>query len=300
LKTNSKAIQNALEYYPFRALIALLGALPYRICRAIIMFLFMTIGYHLRIRRDVADTQIRHVYPTWSTAKINCLIRGIYRQMALNILEEYFMDDSALSEKSIIVGSEYMQEARNLGKGVLMAAAHFGNWEAARILPLQGIPLSVIVKKQRNTLFDAYTNAIRTRSGMHIIDMKHGLRKIISDLSEKRVVAIMADQNAGSKGIILDFLGYPASHWKGVAKLSLRYQIPIVPGFVIRSPEDKIIFEFSKMIYHPELEDNEENIAIILNKIIRITEDYIHKYPDHWFWVHKRWKHGYDMFKGKK
>lgn len=299
MKIKYKHIQNALEYYPFRVLIALLRALPYKLSRAIIVFMFQTLGYHLRIRRDVAETQIKHVYPNWSAERVNRLIKAVYRQMALNIAEEYLMDDATLSAKSDIIGLEFMREAQELDRGVVIATAHFGNWEAARILTTLGIPLSVIVKKQRNTMFDSYTNAIRTRSGLHIIDMKRGLREILADLSDKRVVAILADQNAGSRGIMLDFLGYPASNWKGVAKLSLRYKIPIVPGFVIRSPQDRIQFEFSKMIYHPELEDNEENIVVILNKIIKVTEEYIHKYPDHWFWVHKRWKHGYDMFKGK-
>ncbi|MCB5265710.1 MAG: lysophospholipid acyltransferase family protein [Candidatus Cloacimonetes bacterium] len=289
-------LKNVLEYYPFRALIAVLKLLPYRLSKAFILGLFHWVGYGLGIRRKVASIQLRKVYPDWPQERINEVMKGLYRQMGLNIIEEYLMSDAELERISEIQGREYVDEALAMGRGAILATAHFGNWEAARILPLKGIPLSVITKKQRNTLFDDYTNAIRERSGLHVIDMKRGLRDIISDLKDNRMVAILADQNAGSHGLVLDFLSYPASHWKGVAKLSLRYQIPIVPGFVVRTKDDGLRFEFSPMIYHPDLEDKEENYEKVLSQIIAITERYIHKYPDHWFWVHKRWKHAYDMF----
>ncbi|MDY0126567.1 MAG: lysophospholipid acyltransferase family protein [Candidatus Cloacimonadaceae bacterium] len=291
-----KDLINAAEYYPFRALIALLKLLPYRLSRALILGLFYCFGYGLGIRRDVASTQLKKVYPDWSERRIKKVLKGIYRQMGLNIIEEYLMSDADLSQKTRIKGREHIDAALAKGRGAILATGHFGNWEAARILPLKGIPLSVIIKKQRNILFDDYTNAIRKRSGLRLIDMKRGLRDILIDLKENRVIAILADQNAGSRGLVLDFLSYPASHWKGVAKLSLRYQIPIIPGFVVRTEDDKLCFEFSPMIYHPELEDKEENYEQVLSQIIAITETYIHKYPDHWFWVHKRWKHAYDMF----
>ncbi len=291
-----KDILNIIEYYPFRALIALLKALPYSCSKRFVSALFGFFGYSIGIRRDVARMQLQKVYPHWTDAKLKQVLKDIYRQMALNIVEEYVISDSHLNQNSVIIGQEHITKALALGRGAILATAHFGNWEAARILPLRGIPLSVIAKKQRNTLFDDYTNAIRERNGVHVIDMKRGLRDIIADLKDNRIVAILADQNAGSRGMVMDFLGYPASHWKGVAKLSLRYKIPIVPGFVVRDAEDNLRFEFSPIIYHPDLGDEEENYATVLSQIIKITEEYIHKYPEQWFWVHKRWKHAYDMF----
>lgn len=291
-----KDLINILEYYPFRALIALLKLLPYRCSKAFVLALFRLFGYGIGIRRKIAAAQLKKIYPKWDQAQLRKVLKGIYRHMAVNIVEEYLLDDDGLNQNSSIEGKEHIEKALSMGRGAILATAHFGNWEAARILPLKGIPLSVITKKQRNTLFDNYTNAIRQHSGVHIIDMKRGLRDIIADLKENRLVAILADQNAGSRGMVLDFLGYPASHWKGVAKLSLRYKIPIVPGFVVRSEDDSLCFEFSEMIYYPDLEDKEENYPHLLSQIIRVTEEYIHRYPDQWFWVHKRWKHAYDMF----
>ena len=95
----------------------------------------------------------------------------------------------------------------------------------------------------------------------------------------------------------MDFLGYPASHWKGIGKIALRYQVPIVPTFALRNPDDSLTYKFEPMIYHPDWEDTEDNIKLILTELDAILERYIRQYPEQWFWVHKRWKHGYDMFK---
>jgi len=292
----NKTIQNKLEYYPFIALIALLKALPYSFSKAMICGLFDLVGYRFGVRKDVARKQMQKVYPDWSDEQLNRTLREMYRLMALNVCETYLMDDVTLNARSTISGMEYVDEALSLGNGAILATAHFGNWEAARILPLKNIPVSVITKRQRNRLFDSYTNAIRERNGVHTIDMRKGLRDILHDLKQNWVVANLADQNAHSSGLVLDFLGFPASHWKGVAKLSLRYKIPIFAGFVVRQPDDTLQFEFRPMLYWPELQDKEENYSKVIMEINRITEEFIHQYPEQWFWVHKRWKYATDMF----
>lgn len=254
------------------------------------------LGYILRIRRNVAEKQLVTVFPELSMQSRRRIVKDVYRNMADSTFEVYLLSDHELLKKIDWIDFKHMEAAMNLGRGAILATAHFGSWESARVMPLRDIPLSVVTKRQRNRIFDAYTNKIRTRSGLQVIDMRRGLRDMIHQLQQQRIVAILMDQNAGGSGLMLDFMGFPASHWKGVAKLSLRYQIPIVPGFAPRLPNGRIRFEFYPMILHPELEDKEENYPIILNEINAILIQMIHRYPEQWFWVHKRWKHGYEMF----
>lgn len=254
------------------------------------------VGYLLGIRRNVAEKQISTVFPDFNEAERRRIIKGVYQNMADSTFEMYLLNDQALLQRIDFIRYEYMDEAMALNRGAILATAHYGSWESARVMPMKQIPLSVITKRQRNRIFDAYTNQIRIRNGMKIIDMRRGLRDLIKHLQQKRIVAILMDQNAGGSGLMLDFMGFPASHWKGVAKLSLRYQIPIVPAFAPREANDRIRFEFFPMILHPELEDKEENYPVILNEINAILEQMIRRAPEQWLWVHKRWKHGYEMF----
>ncbi|MDD2331114.1 MAG: lysophospholipid acyltransferase family protein, partial [Candidatus Cloacimonetes bacterium] len=161
---------------------------------------------------------------------------------------------------------------------------------AARVFPHFNIPVSVNTKRQRNDLFDAYTNRIRERLGVSVIDMYKGLREINTRLKNNEMIAILTDQYAGGRGIISDFLGFPATHWKGAAKLSLKLKVPIVVGYALRNEDERIVFTFDSMIYHDCWDDTEENIRAVIDEVNRIHEQYIIAHPHQWFWVHKRWK----------
>lgn len=290
MQLNKKTLQNYAEYVALRSILSALKLIPYAVSSILLARLFVLIGYGVGIRRKQADKQLAKVYPDWSPKQRRAVLISLYKNMGLSIAEIYLMKEKVLLNKSRVHGMEHVQEAFALQRGSILATAHFGNWEAARILPTKGIPLSVIVKRQRNILFDRFNNARRVQHGVHLIDMKRGLRDIMQDLKGNRMVAILMDQNAGKTGLILDFLGFPATHWAGVAKLSLRYKVPIVPGFARRLPEGGISFEFEPMVYHPDWDDTEDNYVRLLAEINSVIERYIHQYPDQWFWVHKRWK----------
>lgn len=285
-----KPVQSFIEYLLMRPLIGFLRILPYRISRAIVVFLFLGVGYRMGIRRALAEHQISRVYPDWDKKRRRHVLRELYRGMALTICEIYLLAEKNLVGTSSISGMEHIQEAFALGRGAVLATAHFGNWEAARIMPEFGIPMSVVVKKQRNRYFDNFNNAIRMRHGVGLIDVKRGLRDILHELRRNHMVAILMDQNAGKNGLVLDFLGFPATHWVGVAKLSLRYKVPVVPGFALRKPDGTICFTFEPMIYHPDWDDTDEHEAAVLKEVNLIIEKYISAYPDQWLWLHKRWK----------
>jgi KDO2-lipid IV(A) lauroyltransferase len=288
LKRND--LLNRVEYAAFRIFLWKMRLLPYKAGRSVVTWLFVAIGYGLGIRRETAELHLRNVYPDLDDTSRKQLLKNIYRNMGLTVAELYLQNEQDLIRESTISGKAHAEKALSLNRGAILATAHFGNWEAARILPLYGIPLSVVVKQQHNPYFDRYNTAIRTRQGVAMIDFRKGLRDILKHLYNNEMVAILADQNAGRSGLVLDFLGFPASHWKGVAKISLRYKVPIVPAFALRTPEGTIKFCFEPMIYHPELEDTEENYVFILKKLDEVIESYIDRYPEQWFWVHKRWK----------
>ncbi len=280
---------NRTEYLLFRFLLFKLRLLPLAWRRWLITRLFVWIGFGLGIRREVAERNLRNVYPDQSPLERKTLLKKIYYNLGLIAYELYLLPEEKLLAATKLSGKSHADKAFSLGQGVILATAHLGNWEAARILPLFGIPLSVVAQKQHNPYFDAYNTALRTRQGVHIIDDQRGMKELLGHLHKNEMVAILTDQNAGPTGLTLDFMGLPASHWKGVAKISLRYKVPIVPAFPLRTPEGGIKICFEPMIYHPELEDTDENYIFLLKKLNAVIESYINRYPEQWFWVHRRW-----------
>jgi len=287
----SRKLNNRIEYILFRLAVGCLKALPYSSSKAFLLWLFDVAGYRIGIRRKVAEQQLMAVFPDLSESEKQKIVRNVYRNMALNVLDIYLTEDKALYANSSFENKEFVEEALERKKGVLLITGHFGNWEApCRVLPMAGYGLAMITKKQRNTLFDAYTNAIRERQGGTNIDMKNALKGVLEHTGHNDLIGILIDQDAGKRGVLADFLGRPASNWKGTAKIALRFQIPIVPGFVIRNTDDSLTFRFEMMIDPAGLKDTEENIMTIIAKMNQSLEDKIKQYPEQWFWVHKRWK----------
>lgn len=286
-----KELQNEAEYVLFIAALAILKLFPAKVRKTIVLFLFDAIGFRIGIRRKVAESQIAEVFPSMSKAEIKQLVRQVYRNLGLNVYNIYLTKAEDLYRRSRFEHKENLEEALARKKGVLLAAGHFGDWEAScRVLPMAGIGMAVIVKRQRNHKFDDYTNAIRCSTGCSIINMNQALRGILEHTKHNDAIGILIDQDAGRHGILTDFLGKPASVWKGTAKIALKYKIPIVPAFAFRDKNENICFQFGKMIDPAPLADTEENILLLLKEMNEILEEKIRRYPEQWLWLHKRWK----------
>jgi len=279
-----------VEFTLMMGLLRILRLLPWKLGKSVCEGLFLIVGYGLGIRRKVAETQLSKVYPGWDAQKRREVLKGLYRNMGLSIASIYLMKEERMLKSCEVVNQEHAEAAYALGRGVILATAHLGNWEAARVFPTKNMPVSVVVRRQRNVLFDRFNNATRARHGVGLIDMRRGLRDIIAEFHKNHMVAILMDQNAGKGGLVMDFLGFPASHWVGVAKLSLRYKVPILPAFALLTPEGGTRFTFEPMIYHPDWEDDEALYPALLKEVNQVIERYIHRYPSQWFWVQKRWK----------
>ena len=100
----------------------------------------------------------------------------------------------------------------------------------------------------------------------------------------------MVDQNARKQGVQIDFLGYPASTFVGTAKIALKTGTPIVPAIAVREKDGSHTFYFEKMIDPNDFKDKEYPIQELTEYVSKQMEPYIMKYPEQWFWVHRRWR----------
>ncbi|NLW18576.1 MAG: lysophospholipid acyltransferase family protein [Candidatus Cloacimonetes bacterium] len=283
------AAVNWLEYLLFRAALFKLRLLPYAWGKWLLTRLFVGVGFGFGIRRRVADKNLEMAFSDMDAPKRRELLKKVYHNLGLTASELYLQPEEKLLKSIEFQGKEHLDKALEMGRGVILATAHFGNWEAARVLPHFGIPLAVVSKKQHNPLFENYNSTLRQKHGLKLIDHESGLKDIMRWLGKNGVVAILTDQNASEAGLIMDFLGSPASHWKGVAKIALRHDVPIVPGFVLRTQDGGITMCFESMIPTQCLSDDEESIRKVTAEVSSVIEAYVRKWPQQWFWVHRRW-----------
>jgi KDO2-lipid IV(A) lauroyltransferase len=61
-------------------------------------------------------------------------------------------------------------------------------------------------------------------------------------------------------------------------------------AFIIRKNNGKQRVILEEPIYIQESNNKEEDIRKLTQAYTSVLEDYVRRYPDHWFWPHRRWK----------
>jgi len=285
-----KKTKSKIEYHFFRLFLGFNKMFPYSWVERRLINLSKFGGTFFKIRYKVALENMQKVYPQKSSAELKQTIREMYAALGRTAAETFFGDNDQLLEKCQIEGFENLEKALAGGKGAILATLHMGNWELAGISIARAHKMSVVMKKQRNKYFNTYTNKLREKENIILIDKKNALRPIIKLLRENYVVGILMDQNAGKYGIRTDFLGHPASTFVGTAKIAIKQKCPIIPAVSFRDANGNNVFVVEPAIDTTNFKNTPEQVKELTEQVSKHLEKYIHAHPADWFWVHKRWK----------
>jgi KDO2-lipid IV(A) lauroyltransferase len=187
-----------------------------------------------------------------------------------------------------VSGEQHLREAAGLTRGVVMLTGHFGNFELGGAW-LSGVrPVDFVVKPMSNPRVQAWITGVRERAGVGQIPLGAGIRAVYAALDAGRWVAILADQDAHEAGVFVPFFGRPASTPRGPAEISVRRGVPILMGFCERRPDGGHDLTLLPLLW-PRA-DVEDPVTELTARHVAALEARIRARPDHWFWLHRRWK----------
>jgi Kdo2-lipid IVA lauroyltransferase/acyltransferase len=93
------------------------------------------------------------------------------------------------------------------------------------------------------------------------------------------------------QGVFVDFFGIPACTASGLARIALRTDAAVVPGFTIWDRElRKYRLRFDPALALIRTGHEEADIVANTALFTKVIEQYVRRYPDQWLWVHRRWK----------
>lgn len=247
-------------------------------------------------RRSEAEHNLRLAFPDKSFHEISRLAKASFCNLAITFFELFSMpyyNEAKLKRKIVYENLSLVSEVYSRGRGIIFLSGHFGNWEllAYSVGIFTNLPVTIIVKPQRNTYIDAAINYFRTSAGNRIVSMYSAARTIVSTLSSGGVIAMLADQAATQdKDFFVDFFSRPASTHKAVANIALRFNTPIIMGFSIRQSDGSYKVKLEELD-HSDLANNYKDSFILTQRHVKKLEEAIRANPDHWSWMHRRWKH---------
>jgi Kdo2-lipid IVA lauroyltransferase/acyltransferase len=289
-------MRQRLEFALAWLLIKFIGVLPRPLARAVgILLAWKVYLLHVRLRR-VGMRNLGLAFPEKSGRERARILRGVFTSFGRQVAEVCLFPKYTRENVSKVVvydGFENFERALARGKGVLFLTAHLGGWELSAFAhSLQGYPLHVVMRPLDNSYLDRLTREYRTMHGNSMVDKDDFVRGLLSAMKAGETVGILMDTNmTPPQGVFVDFFGIPACTASGLARIALRTDAAVVPGFTIWDPA----LRKYRLRFDPEVKlirsGNDDTDAVANTALFtRIIEDYVRRYPDQWLWVHRRWK----------
>ncbi len=288
-----KKLRRKIEYAALVGFSGVIRKMPLERARSVARGLAVIAWQIVRIRRNVVVANLTESFKDRSPAEIEAIGLATYKQFAMTMIELLFFP--ILSAQDIAGMVEFknldlVEIALKQGRGAVMVGAHFGNWELMGAALAQKLPVSFVVGKQENAPVDDMLNSYRSGKKIKLIPLKLALRGVMKVLKANELIAILADQDAHENGAFVPFMGRPASTPKGPAMFAIRARCPLIMGNIVRSSDGKFTVFFD-VVPKPEPSGNEdEDIINFTSNFNAILGGYVKKNPDHWFWMHRRWK----------
>ncbi len=285
-----------LEYAAVRLGLGLVDLIPLRCCPGLAAVLGdLAYAFDIR-RRRIAIGNILGAHVAENPAQAKPIARAAFRHFVLLMIEslkaQKVLTPATLSNHMVLhVPPETQALIDDRTAGALTAVGHFGNWEVmAHILSFKK-PVVAIAQPMKNPFVNRLM-ARRAPDARFKTIPKHekGLMRLINPLKQGCTLAIMIDQHAMKKPMVVDFLGRPACSHQSIARLHLITGVPIVYAACRRTGLLQFDIRLSKPYFFPSSGDRDRDVHTILKALNEELETDIRQTPEQYLWGHRRWR----------
>lgn len=231
---------------------------------------------------------------------VEALARKTYQYFGKYLVDFFYysgVTPHGVERRVSIERLDYLESARALNRGVILATAHVGNWELGGLmLSLMGYEVTAVYRPMGIRNLDRMFQAQREGRGLRLVPLGRAAREMLSTLRRKGIVALLADRDFGENLAQhkVNFFGAPACLPMGAAFMSFRTGAPIVPGFLLREVDDRF-----RMRFYPPIDPQAcGDVETIQRRLVDTMEQVIGEYPHQWYLFEDFWKTAADGCKG--
>jgi len=300
-----RKVRHLAEYTAFRTTVCVVQCLSFRQSVRLAHCLAFVVHHLLpqRLnRRGVARDNVRRALGNaYSRQQIDHIIHQMWVHLFRMVAEVVQMPRKLRRDNTLDVlkfqQREAVVQALCSGRPVIVLSGHFGNWEmATSVFGHFGFPMGVVARDLDNPWIHRWMERFRRHTGHVLISKKGGADRMVHMLERRGHLALLGDQDAGAKGLFVDFFGQPASTFKSIALLAMQYRALICVGYARRLPDrfhdrNWVCYELGcEQIIDPDDYDSSQRIHSITQAYTRALENVVRRAPEQYFWVHRRWK----------
>ena len=285
-------------YLVVRLVVFTCQMLPIRVCYALADGLAALVYRVDKRHRQVALENLQHAYgASWTETERDQAVRGVYRHFCRMVMEMLHIPKTlhleTWRERVVLKGHVPVLDRFLDGGPIILITGHFGNWEMAGYLfGLYGFTSSTVYRPLDNPYLDQFIKDFRGATGQKLIPKKGGSEQMVEVLESGGILSALADQDAGPKGLFVDYFGRPASTFKALALMAIQYQAPIVVGGARRiGPGFRYEVVCEDLIEPAEWANQPDEIRWITQRYTHALEKMVRSSPEQYLWLHRRWKH---------
>jgi KDO2-lipid IV(A) lauroyltransferase len=245
-------------------------------------------------RKSTVARNIRRAFPEKTDSEIEALIKGCYMHWGegfISTLKLWMI--SQRKARSIVDApglDEYVLGSIERQEPILYFTGHFGSWEmAGRYVGGLGDGAASIYRIQKNPLVDWFLTWIREYHQLELVNSWSGMAAFEDALNRTYGLAVVGDQYKGKKGVQINFFGIPSSTPRGAAVLTYRVK-PKLVVLVCTQHRGRYKIKIEEIKYDYPEAMTEQWIHDLTQTLTSKLEEEIRKYPEQYFWFHRRWR----------
>ncbi len=174
----------------------------------------------------------------------------------------------------------------------IMVTGHFGNFELAGFVNgLFGLPSTSLARPLDNPFIHRYITDFRSMGGQHFLSKDDSAHQVQRLLEAGGTLGLLADQDAGTRGCWVNFLGHPASCHKALALFTLVNKAPMMVCYNRRVGRPlKFQLVLTGLVDPAYPSDILASVQSLTQWYNDCLEAPIRNFPEQYWWLHRRWR----------
>ncbi len=246
--------------------------------------------YLIARRRKIAAINLKLCFPKLNEIQQKHLIRQHFQSLGMGLLEmlsAWWLPNKTLKPLGHIEGLEYLYQALEHGKGVILLSAHFTSLEIGTRFLTMHTSIHGVYRQHENPLIEYFMKKSREHWAEKAIP-RNSIREMLRSLKQNKALWFATDQNFGHKNsVFVDFFNISASTNIATSRLAKMSGAIVIPFFTQRLKANKGY----KVILQAPLDNfpsgNEIEDTLRINQLI---EQQVLQVPEQYLWVHRRFK----------
>ncbi len=176
------------------------------------------------------------------------------------------------------------------GNGAILISPHLGNWELGGLgLADMGYTLNVLTFREPDEKVNELREQVRLERGIRFIYVDRNdtsplaVIEAVNALRRNEILALLGERDGSSHTMTLDFFGRQASIPVGAAYLAMASGAPVIPVFVPLEGNHYATIMEAPIYFRGGHADHAGSIGDGTERILRVFEKYIRRYPDQWY-----------------